>query len=258
MKKLFLPVIAAILTLILLIAGCNVTYIVGTGPMVNKSYDFNNFTEIEISNAFVYDITRADNISININCHENLVEHLDISQSGNRLYIRMKDGSYTNSDISASLTLPALSKLIVSGASKGSAKGFATNQSMDISVSGASQLETNIEAGTTGLDISGASKIKGNLKTSGAHFKVSGASHVTLQGSATADCTLDVSGASTLDIADFKMNNADVTVSGASTATIYASGDLKIEVTGASTVKYSGNPNIKALNVSGASKASRN
>lgn len=259
MKKLLFTVFAAAMTLALFTAGCyGVNFIPGSGPQVNQTFDFNNFTEIEISNAFVYDITRADNFSININCHENLVDHLDISKSGNRLFIGMKNGSYTNSDISASVTLPILNKLVVSGASKGSAKGFVSDQPLDITVSGASQLDTNIEAGAMSLDISGASKITGSLKTAGAHIKASGASHATLEGSASADCSLDASGASTLDMANYKMTNADITTSGASNATINAGGDLKIEATGASTIKYSGNPNIKVLNVSGASKVSSN
>jgi hypothetical protein len=259
MKKFLFLVIAAATIFALLTTGCyGVNYITGSGPMVNQSYDFNDFSEIEISNAFVYDIARADNFSININCHENLVDHLNISKSANRLYIRMKNGTCTNSDIVATITLPVLNKLMVSGASKGHVTGFISGQPVDISVSGASQLDMSIEAGTTNMNVSGASKISGNLKTAAAHIEATGASHVSFQGSATADCTQHVSRASTLDIVDFKMMNADISVTGASYATIYAVGDLRIEATGASSVKYSGNPNIKTLNVSGASKVSSN
>lgn len=256
-SKLLVPIIAGVMVIAFLMTGCVPgRYIVGTGPMVNTPYNYENFTEIDVSNTFQYEITRADNFSININSHQNLVEHLDITQSGKRLIIRLKDGNYTNSDIVATVTLPALTKLTVSGASKGEISGFTSSQDLDIVVSGASQLEMNAAAATANVEVSGASKISGTLKSAAAHLKATGASRMSLEGSASDDCILEVTGASTLATGDFKMINAEISISGASRATIYAEGDLRMEATGASTIKYSGNPTIKSSIASGGSKIS--
>jgi hypothetical protein len=256
-SKILISIFAAVMIMAFLTTGCHSgRYIVGTGPTVNTPYNFENFTEIDVSNTFEYDITRADNFSINISCRQNLVEHLDISQSGQRLIIRLKDGNYTNSDIVATVTLPALTKLTVSGASQGKINGFKSSQDLDISVSGASQLDMNAEATTANLEVTGASKISGTLKSAAAHLKATGASRMSLEGSASADCVLEVTGASTMALGEFKMINADISISGASRATIYAEGNLSMEATGASTIKYSGNPTVKSSIVSGGSKIS--
>jgi hypothetical protein len=149
--------------------------------------------------------------------------------------------------------MPELSRLEVSGASRGSAKGFQSADQCDLEVSGASQLDMDIEAGNTGLTVSGASKVTGKLIAEDTRIEVSGASTCEITGSGD-QCDLEVSGASRYNAPDFRMHNTNINVSGASHATIYTSGTLNLEVTGASTLDYSGNPILSKVSVSGASK----
>jgi hypothetical protein len=53
---------------------------------------------------------------------------------------------------------------------------------------------------------------------------------------------------------DFQIQNANVNVSGASQVTIYTRGSLNVEVSGASSLVYSGSPTMGKVNVTGASK----
>jgi hypothetical protein len=254
MKKILLPVFILICLAGLLATGCTgLGFIVGTGPIVNKTYDNKDFSEVEVANAFEYEITQSNAYSVLITTHENIIEYLDISQSGKTLYIRLKSGRYTTSDIKATITMPELERLNITGASRGSAKGFKSANPLEISTSGASQLDLDIEAGSTTADVSGASKITGSLKAGNTILTISGASRCELTGSANA-ANINVSGASHLDAPNFQMQNANVKVSGASHATIFTEGDLSIDASGASSVSYSGHPTIRNLDVSGASK----
>jgi hypothetical protein len=275
-NKFLIPVLVLLGVFCLGLTACpGIGYVVGTGPTVNQSYDLKDFKNIEISNAFGFEISRSDSYSVTISAHENLFDHLDIKKSGETLIVRMQPGSYTNSETRATISLPELSALSVSGASRGSAMGFKSSAVLAIALSGASQLDLNLEAGRTRLeasgaskvtgtltaqetliDISGASKLTGSLTAQNTDLKLSGASQCELSGSSPIN-KIGVSGASHFSAPDFKMQDCSINVSGASNARILAAGTLNIEASGASTLKYSGEPRINGLNVTGASQVGR-
>ena len=219
---------------------------------MTQTYDYENFTGVEISNAFEFEITRADHFSVSVSTRENIVDRLDVVLSGKNLIVRLKPGSYNNVNTKAVITMPALSRLIVSGASRGNASGFESSDRLEIRVSGASQLDLDIVAGKLNMSASGASVIAGNLSSQDTEITLSGASRCELHGSA-ASTVIEASGASRFTAPEFHMQNTDIHVSGASKAVIFTEGDLNIEASGASSVTYLGDPDIKSLDVSGAS-----
>ncbi len=250
MKKVYLSLAACLGLIALLMAGC--TYIIGAGNTVNKEYDFQGFNKIEVGSAFHFDITKSDSYSVTVTTRENIVDHLDVVQSGKTVKIRLKPGSYSNSDTRVSMTLPDLQGLVISGASQGTVKGFKSSNDLDMKVSGASKVEIQAEAGNSTLEVSGASKVTGSLVALDADLTASGASHCDISGSAN-NARFNVSGASSITASSFSVQSADVDSSGASKATINTNGKLEVDATGASTVEYTGNPTLGKVNVNGAS-----
>jgi hypothetical protein len=248
MKRL-LPLIMLIGLVGLLAAGCAV----GSGPIVQKSYDLAGFNEIEISHDFEYDISRADTFRVDASIHQNLTDRLDINRSGQTLIVRLTDGAIANSGAKITITLPELVRLEVSGAARGNVAGFKSANNFTLQISGASQSNINVEAAQTKIDISGASRVNGSLKAADLHLTVTGASHCDLTGSS-APAAIVVSGASTVNMPDLVMQSAGIELSGASTATINTSGKLDLAVSGASTLNYYGNPQMGKMDISGASK----
>jgi hypothetical protein len=272
--------------------GCSAIFrVAGRGEIVEKTYDYKDFTRVELSDAIQYEVKQSDNYSVVISAHENIIEHLDIHQSGTTLYIGIKSGPYYDSDTRATVTMPKLNKLGVSGACKGNASGFDSTGDLEIKVSGASELNMGIKAGKTGLDVSGSAKITGNLTStdteivlSGAsnldmtlktgktgmdisgsskvvgdlqaldsRFNLSGASHCELTGSA-ADTLIEASGSSKMESPDLVLESADVKLTGASYASIHTDGTLNLDLSGSSRLDYTGNPAIYKIDISGASK----
>jgi hypothetical protein len=243
--------------LVLTLAGCvNFGYIVGTGAIVDRTYDYQDFNEVQISSNFQFQITQSSTYGVSVSAHENIVEHLDIVQAGKTLRVNFKSGSYTNTDVKVTITMPELDRLTASGASQGSAQGFKSSADFEASVTGASQTDLNIETGAAKLDISGASKISGTLKAADTRINISGASRCEINGTA-GSTRIDVSGVSHFDSPDFQMQNTDITVSGVSDANVNTLGDLSINASGASKVNYSDSPNLKNIQVSGASKINK-
>jgi hypothetical protein len=258
MNRVFLGIAALTVIFGLLATGCGPWgYKAGTGPVVEETFDYKDFTNVEISSAIEYEINQASDYSVKVATHENILDLLDIHQSGKTLIVRLKPGCYIHSDVRVTVNMPYLNKLEVSGASRGSLKGFKSDKDFEMRVSGASQTDINLESGDTEIEVSGASKIRGNLKANDIHFTASGASRCDFVGAAqNADIT--VSGASHLEWGSFRLKNVKIIASGASRADIYTDGELNLDISGASTLSYTGKPTLNKINVTGASKITAN
>ncbi len=239
-----------------LLTGCSAFgFTVGSGPIVNKVFEFSAFKSVDVSNNFTYTLTQSADYRVAVSTHENIIEHLDVYQSGDTVHIGLKPGSYNNTDAKVEISLPQLSGLIVSGASSGTARGFVSTADFELRVSGASKADVDVQCGEAIVNVSGASKVTGKLNAQDTRFTVSGASTCALNGSAAA-VNAEVSGASQLNTPDFSMASADMNVSGASRATVNTRGNLNLDVSGASTLNYLGNPVLSRVNVTGASRIS--
>jgi hypothetical protein len=102
------------------------------------------------------------------------------------------------------------------------------------------------------IDISGASTLKGTIKSASISLDASGASAITLSGKS-ANANFDLSGASVVKASDFEIENCKVDASGASSVNVHVTKQLDAEASGASSIRYKGDANVKNSNSSGAS-----
>jgi hypothetical protein len=256
MKKLFM-LLAVCLSAALFLAGCSSFGIIrGSGNAVTKEFDFKDFTRIELSSAFHFDITRSDAYSVVVSTDDNIVSRLDLSQSGKTLTVKLKPASYSNAETKATIALPELEKLNISGAAQGKVRGFQSSGDFDLEASGASRVEIDMETGDTFLLASGASQISGQIKAQDLEIETSGASRCEISGTA-GKTRYNISGASQAITGSLQLQSADVEVSGASKAVVNTNGTLDLDLTGASRLEYYGSPTMGKVNVNGASTLTR-
>ncbi|RJO62650.1 MAG: hypothetical protein C4542_02840 [Dehalococcoidia bacterium] len=246
--------------------------------MSTRDYDFQGFDRIRVSGAFEFNITRADAFKVSITSDPFKV--IEVSREGDTLRIGIAWYTYLWwfltwwSHPSASITLPELRELRISGASHGETGDFDTTHdfsaelegasglslgnisagNVDFRVKGASNLEFKKVKGAKGsVNILGASRIKGEFELSGdVRLDVLGASRVELSGSAY-DAVIDIKGASQGKLERFTVHNAKLKVAGASSAVVKADGRLDIDAMGASNVSWVGNPTMGDVRSGGAS-----
>jgi len=227
--------------------------LVGSGNLETEAYAFANFTEVEISDTFEFEIEQSSSYSINVTTDDNVMDYVQVSQEGQTLKIGLRTGLRIGSvtlsigfgifprlesvTLKASVTMPQLRELTVSGASRGTVSEFSSTEDLNVKVSGASRVTGDITAGNV-------------------EFGISGASTIQLEGSAD-DMVASVSGASHLNLDAFTLNNADVNFSGASSGTVNLNGRLDANLSGASTLWYIGEPTMGDINTSGASTISK-
>jgi hypothetical protein len=232
-------VIVVIVAALIIAAIALVFLYLPVGVEKTQSFANTDFNSVDISSAFTVDITQSNSYSLTITANQRIMDQIQVKQDGNLLTIDVKPGAILGSfNAKAQITMPKLEKVTLSAATRGTATGFNSEEPFNAKVSGASSLQlTDFKSGDITVDVSGASSL-------------------TAKGSANNLSAL-VSGASNLNMVDLAINNADVNLSGASHATINLDGRLDANVSGASSLQYSGSPTLGNINTSGASTVTK-
>jgi hypothetical protein len=235
------------------LAGCQ--EVVGSGEMATWDMDYNDFNRLEIGSAFDATITRDNDFLVRITIDKKLYEYLKIDQRGDTLRIRLKSGyTYTGTKQQATITLPDLRHLTLSGGSKAVVGGFSVTHSLDFSLSGGSRMELeHTIAGNCGFSLSGASSANGSLEMNDGKFNLSGESWLVITGSGDS-ITIDASGASEVMLGELATTSSDVRLSGGSYALINVSDRMDVHLSGGSQLEYIGNPKLGKLDMSGDSQ----
>lgn len=202
----------------LLVACGDITGIKGSGTAKTETRSVSGFKEVKARGAINLDISIGPEYSLTIEADDNLLEHIQTDVSGGALVIESRNERINpKTKINVKVTMPELVDLEISGASTGKASGVKTDK--------------------LGLEISGASK-------------------VTIDGEVR-ELNATASGASSINAEGLKTENADADSSGASSITVNATGDLKANASGASSVTYVGDPKSLKQNSSGASSVKK-
>jgi hypothetical protein len=231
-------------------------------PMLYQSYTIGDVRFIEANKAVSVELRQADQPSLRAEATEGALERATVDVRGERLILSVKrerrgllslfrGGS---EPVLFRVELPNPAGVKLSGASGANIEGVNVD-SFDIELSGASRTDlAALTAESLTLRLSGASNVTVNqLNANEVRAQASGASNVAVKTETQVD-VLDVnlSGASRLRGALLEANEAKVVVSGASNVELTVLGHLDIHASGASSVRYSGSPQVRQ-NVSGAS-----
>lgn len=208
-----------------------------TGNIAERSYDITGFDRVQASHTFDLIVTQGDDFSVALTVDESAVEYLDVRKSGDTLLLTLdSDNNYSiDGDLTliATITMPALHEVQLSGASTAEIRGFEAGEPLEVQVSGASMLAGAVETGDVTLQLSGSSRVQ--LTGSGGNI------------------TLQASGASVATLEEFEAQNASVEASGSSRVSVNLRGTLDVDASGASEVLYSGDVTLGEIETSGSS-----
>ena len=163
MRKVLLTTGLIIIIFSGLLSGC-ITIGGGGGTPVTKSFNYSNFTKIQIGNAFNFQVTYGQTFSVSIDATNTTLARTIVSQSGDTLKIQLSGwfiGFHNTANVS--ITMPRLLGIDASGACHGNASGFQSSDDFNVKLSGASGLDVDMKSGNLQADISGVSSLKGTL-----------------------------------------------------------------------------------------------
>ena len=291
MKK----VIAVLMGLALAAAFVPVGSFAGENParvkIITKDYDFRGFDAIDASWVYDIELTQSTRYAVRVEAPDFVEPYLRVEVSGGRLRLGVKSlpvnvqRSMNREEVHVYISMPELSGLQLSGASKLRAKGTFRNRSTgfkldlsgavnltglqvlardaEIGCSGASKYNLSGDFDTVEMDLSGASEGTVNMTAKKYFLGTSGASKLNLDTNAET-ITVNAAGASTLSLtgkADLleaegngnaKINagtlpvqNAQVNLSGSSSARINATKMLHVDLSGSSQCRYRDNAGLQ-------------
>ena len=215
----------AILLVVVLFAFCGCSKF--AGEPISKDFSISGtYTELEVEDAF--EVTVSDVATqVTVTAGENIMPNVMVETVENILKIYLKgwhsnrgtDMKVINCDIDA--------------------------DEVDIDMSGASDFFGDILADEVEMDLTGASKIKGYVEALDLDLEMSGASEATFEGQVDM-LKINLSGASDIKKTingnkyGFACNQCEGTLSGASNVYIHCDGTIKVNLSGASDLHFTG------------------
>ena len=158
-----------------------------------------------------------------------------------------------NEKFTAEIVCTSLEEVLLSGACKLKGTGDFTAQTVKFDLNGAATAvwDGNFKVVKIGkIDLSGASQLQLNVEVPEVEVEISGAAKLALTGEADSG-EIELSGASKANLENFVLKNLALATSGASNASVNVTETLEVEASGAAHVSYSGNPKVTS-HVSGA------
>jgi hypothetical protein len=207
----------------------------GNGNIRTEDRSVSDFKNVDISGAAKVLVSQGDHPSVKIEADENLLQYMEVIQTGDKITIREREGFHLlpNNDMKIYVTAPVFNNIEASGACDIIGQGKLSNpEPLNIHVNGAGDIRMEIDAPRLEADVSGSGSIflKGETR----------------------EVSLDLTGAGDAHCYDLKAENTKVDITGAGSADVYASVRLDADVSGAGTVNYKGNAGQVNQHVSGA------
>jgi hypothetical protein len=207
----------------------------GNGNVQTQDRPVSNFKNVEVGGSAKVYVSQGDHASVKVEVDENLQQFVEVAQEGNRVIVRERSGFnlVPTNELKIFVTAPVYNSIDVSGACDiiGQTK-ISNPEDLDMEVSGAGDIQMDVDAPNLKAHISGSGSINMKGQTKTVELELTGAAH--------AHCF------------DLLSEETTVDISGAGSAEVFASVKLDATVSGAGSVSYKGNAATVNQHVSGA------
>ncbi len=198
--------------LISFLPACDLVGVRGNRHIVTDQRPITEFSEIHVNGGAFKIEWQSGPPSLSVTTDENLLPYIDSRKLDNRLELRTRERIRPSHGVKVTVSSP---------------------MRLGAKLSGASDLSVHALSGSKFF------------------FESTGATDVTLDG--TVDKLLaDMTGASDLKAGDLQAKTVEVSTTGAASASVRASDTLRVAITGAGDVTYSGNPKTLEKHITGA------
>ena len=225
-KTALLLVVAFTLSFITISCVNGLNFEKGNGNITKQVRTVNQFNSIEVTGGYTIYLKQDSIQSLAVEADENLQSFIITKVEGNKLIIENKENIRSSKSINIYINVKNIKDINVSGSAdiKGSGK-FKMNE--------------------LNFDISGSGDVNMDVDLQKLNYECSGAGKLNLTGTAE-NVFAKVSGAADINTFDLVVKNYTLKSSGAGKANINATEKLDIDISGAVSVNYKGNP--KSIN----------
>jgi hypothetical protein len=238
MKRIQITVLALFAGFILFgSSACLLNCVHGSGHQQTEDRKVGEFSRIDISSDFKVILKQDSSMSVKITADDNLFKYIKTVVHGNMLHIYTRRNICDAGPMTIYLGVRNLDEIKASGAVEIVADGKITAKDMRFRFSGNTRLTMDLNAANVTTGISGDTEM--NLK-----------------GQATSH-DISISGAGKIYVLDFVVGDYNIETSGDGHCEINVLHSLHVQSSGASEVKYRGNPSDITNDKSGASSVEK-
>lgn len=200
------------------------TEVVASGADSSRNFNVAPFSQVEVDGPFEVDVKLGGQTSVQADAKETVLPLVDVKVSGERLIITTTRPYSSNQPIKVHIVTTSLGSLTLTGAANAVAESKDT--SFEGRLDGGSRLRLQTDARTITLSARGASEatLSGATPASGATLFATGASKIHAEGLTLEAANAQAKGASQIGLPELK--------------------SLTAVATGASNVKYKGDPKL--------------
>lgn len=202
----------------------------GSGNVSKQERELPAFTSIEAGSAFTIVLEQGSPSKVVVETDDNYQEKIETTVSGDKLTISSL-GMKNPTLMKVWITAPEIKEMEIYGAARLSSTGVITASKLDLELSGATRVELDLNVEELDSDLSGAAK-------------------VILKGNATRH-DADISGAVNLNAFGLKTLTSELDLSGASKASVNALNQLSASLSGASSLSYYDEDQVKKISKTG-------
>lgn len=219
------------------LSSCRFGCIKGSGHQVSETHKMGDFTQIDISGGFKVNLKQDSSLAVSITADDNLMKYIHTTIEGDRLRIYSRKNFCGSGEIMINIGVKNLDRIKTSGAVDVTSDGKLNTKDISIDLNGASKVNMDLNAANVSTEGSGASEI---------HLKGQASSH-----------KVHLTGSGKIYALDFVVGSYDIETTGASECEINVLHDLNVNTTGASEIKYRGNPASINTHKTGASSVTK-
>jgi hypothetical protein len=205
----------------------------GSGNVIKETRHLDTFHAIDVGGAFEVELIKSNEEKIIIETDDNIMPYIKTRVSGGELDIDNTEDINNPTELKLTIYYKSIDEIDISGAASLYSADILEASNFEMDCSGASEITLKLDVGSFDADFSGASKMEFEGKVKSAEF--------------------DLSGASVLRAYGLEINDLELDASGAATVKVLVIDRISIEASGASSVRYKGDPSIELNGVSGAS-----
>jgi len=237
----------SVLSIMLFIAGiavvtsvssCMLNCVHGSGhPSTETRAVTEEFTKLDVSGAFKVILKQDSSKNISITADDNLLQYVKTKVEDGTLRVFTHKNLCNASQMTITIGVRNLEAIKASGATELSADGKLVTKDLAFHLSGATKIDLDLDAA--------------NVTTEG-----SGITEMQLTGQASSH-HIDISGVAKIHAFDFVVGDYNVSTSGASHCELNVLHSLHVSSSGASEIKYKGNPTDVDNDKSGASSVEK-
>ena len=243
----------------LLLAGCALVRIQGSGNMTTETRAVSDFENVSVCCGMRLFLTQGEPEQLTLEAEDNVIPEIETIVSDKTLTVRFRQQfgalSYILSGpVTIRLQMPTIRNVTLSGGSQIETEQIAGEQAT-LEFSGASGGEIGeLLVDDVTISISGGGKVNvGTITGEMLNVNMSGGSKVTIATGSVTEQHVTGGGGSDYDAAAVQSQVATATISGGGRAEVAVSESLHAEASGGSRVEYSGNPSV-TQNTSGGSE----